>query len=123
MGPRIALSLFSALSLPVLQQAIAAGDAALLAKSPGIGKKTAERLCVELRDVVGKGLSPAAAAPALAGSGGAAVEVPGSPFQDAVAALQALGYKPDAADKAVRRAQRTLGDDAATDALVKAALR
>ena len=125
-GPKIALSLFSALSLPVLQQAIATGDAALLARCPGIGKKTAERLCVELRDVVAKGM----AAPAKDGgssAGGMSVEAldtaPNSPFQDAVAALMALGYKPDAADKAARKAQQALGDDVSTEAIIKAALK
>src|SRR5437764_319005 len=48
-GPRMALSIMSKLSLPTLKSAIASGDVALLAKCPGIGKKTAERLVIELR--------------------------------------------------------------------------
>jgi len=122
-GPKIALSLFSALSLPVLQQAIATGDAALLARCPGIGKKTAERLCVELRDVVAKNLAAPAPREGSPAASPAVVEAPSSPFQDAVAALMALGYKPDAADKAARKAQQSLGDDASTEAIIKAALK
>jgi Holliday junction DNA helicase RuvA len=51
-GPKIALALMSKLSLPLLAGAIAGGDINLLAQTPGIGKKTAERIVVELRDKV-----------------------------------------------------------------------
>jgi Holliday junction DNA helicase RuvA len=47
-GPKIGLNLMSRLSFQMLQEAIARGDAALLSKCPGIGKKTAERICIEL---------------------------------------------------------------------------
>ncbi len=50
-GPKMALSVMSRLSLPMLQRAIAAGDVATLAKCPGIGRKTAERLVIELKDL------------------------------------------------------------------------
>lgn len=118
-GPRIAISILSKLSVPVLRQAIAAGDVALLAKCPGIGKKTAERLVVELKDKVGLGSAE--------GSGwtvpGAAPNLPAqSPEQDAVAALVALGYKLADADKAVRKAADKLGADANTETLIRAAL-
>lgn len=120
-GPKIALSIMSKLSLPMLRSAIAQSDVALLAKCPGIGKKTAERLCIELRDHVGS----------ISVSGGAFSDsalAPGTPLgpdrvQDAVMALMALGYKADIADKSVRDALKALGDDATTEALIKAALR
>src|ERR1700677_4353639 len=54
-GPKMALSIMSRLSLPLLQGAIRSGDIATLSKCPGIGKKTAERLVVELRARVGAG--------------------------------------------------------------------
>lgn len=115
-GPKMALSILSRLSLPVLHGAIAAGDVALLAKCPGIGKKTAERLVMELRDHVGgQPLAPAAASGAPAPGGDNRV-------RDAVMALMALGYKAPEADKAVRQATVALGPTATTEALIKKAL-
>jgi Holliday junction DNA helicase RuvA len=67
-GPKMALSIMSRLSLPLLQGAIRSGDIAALAKCPGIGKKTAERLVVELKGRVGS--SGGAGAGRLAGGPG-----------------------------------------------------
>ncbi|MCH8475001.1 MAG: Holliday junction branch migration protein RuvA [Opitutales bacterium] len=124
-GPKVALSIMSKLSLPVLRSAIGSGDAALLAKCPGIGKKTAERLIVELRDKVGMDFLPSGESP-TGGSGGTAPESAGeggvSPFQDAVMALISLGYKAPDADKAIRKAQSALGQEATVETLIKKAL-
>ncbi len=118
-GPRIALSIMSRLSLTVLRGAIASGDAALLAKCPGIGKKTAERLIIELRDKIG-----AVTGGTESLSGGASTEAPvSSAHQDAVDALVALGYKPAEADKSIRKAMTALGSEATTEALIRAALK
>jgi len=117
-GPRIALNIMSRMSVPSLRGAIAASDVALLSKCPGIGKKTAERLCVELRDKMQIPAAPGAGA----GAAGAAATAAGSTRQDAVAALITLGYKLPDADKAVRRAEDTLGSDATTEALIRHAL-
>ena len=117
-GPKLALSIMSRLSLPVLQGAIAAGDVGLLAKCPGIGRKTAERLVVEL-----KGLAPLA--PTAAPTPGAAptgADEPSPRLRDAVLALVALGYKAPDADRAVRQAALKLGPKASTEQLVKLAL-
>jgi Holliday junction DNA helicase RuvA len=116
-GPKVALSIMSRLSLPLLQGAIRSGDVATLSKCPGIGKKTAERLVVELKARVGAGGS---AAPALLAAGGARADR--SPHADAVAALVALGYKVADADEAVRRASLALGDSATTEAMIRKAL-
>jgi Holliday junction DNA helicase RuvA len=113
-GPKMALSIMSRLSLPLLQSAIRSGDIATLAKCPGIGKKTAERLVVELKSRVG---TPEASA-ALA----APAETAPAPHADAVAALVALGYKVSDADEAIRRASLVLGRGATTEALIKRAL-
>lgn len=120
-GPKMALSVMSKLSLPTLKSAIAAGDVGLLAKCPGIGKKTAERLVIELRDKVHPSELSAAAA-----TGSASTDQP-SPVadhrvNDAVLALAALGYKAADADKAVRQAWIALGPKASTEALIKKAL-
>lgn len=115
-GPKMALSIMSRLALPSLEAAIRAGDINALARCPGIGKKTAERLVVELRNKVGGGTSTGA-------TSGVAEESPVStPHRDAVAALVALGYKAADADAAVRRAAVALGADADTSALIRRAL-
>jgi Holliday junction DNA helicase RuvA len=114
-GPKVALSIMSRFSLPLLEGAIRAGDVATLAKCQGIGRKTAERLVVELRSKVGLTVVPDS--PAL---GGASEE--GSPHRDAVAALMALGYKAADADLAIRKAQEALGGQGTTEALIKKAL-
>jgi holliday junction DNA helicase RuvA len=121
-GPKMALSILSKLSLSSLKGAIIAGDVGLLAKCPGIGKKTAERLVIELRDKI----NPAGLEQALATT---ATPVGSSPpslsenkVRDAVLALTALGYKAVDADKAVRQAWVALGPTATTEALIKKAL-
>ncbi len=114
-GPKMALSVMSKLSLAMLKSAIAAGDVGLLAKCPGIGRKTAERLVIELRDK----LNPAEVGTVVAGQAAPARD---SRISDAVLALSALGYKPAEADKAVRQAWVALGATASTEALIKKAL-
>ncbi len=117
-GPRIALSILSKMSVRILKNAIAASDTALLAKCPGIGKKTAERIVIELKDRV----VPATTAGALAVGAGAATPAAFKNLQDAVAALMTLGYKASNADKSVRAALGKIGSKATTEELIKAAL-
>ena len=118
-GPKVALGIMSRLSLPLLMGAIRAGDVATLAQCPGIGRKTAERLVVELKARVGAAMGgPAELSHGDADGGSQA----GSAHRDAVAALIALGYKTADADQAVRRAALALGPDAATEGLIKRAL-
>ncbi len=120
-GPKVALSIMSKLALPVLKSAILNGDVVLLAKSPGIGKKTAERLVIELKDKI---------APSAMGSSvdatslpeTTAVSAPENRINDAVIALTTLGYKLPDADKAVRKAHLQLGVEATTEELIKQAL-
>lgn len=115
-GPKTAMALFSRLSLPALTQAVATGDLALLASCPGIGKKTAERLVLDLRDKVSVGGVPVTPSPS-AGSSPA-----GSAAADAVAALVALGTKAADAEKLIRGAATKAGPGATADQLVRAAL-
>ena len=119
-GPKMALSVMSKLSLATLKSAISSGDVGLLAKCPGIGKKTAERLVIELRDK----LNPAELGTIVSGKtpGEPAAAGPDSRVNDAVLALTALGYKATDADKAVRQAWIALGPTATTEALIKKAL-
>jgi Holliday junction DNA helicase RuvA len=118
-GPKMALSILSRLSLPLLQGAIAAGDVAMLAKCPGIGRKTAERLVVELKGQLG----PVGGASAASGEFSGPADAPAADAQrDAVKALVTLGYKPADADRVVRAARLALGEAATTEQLLKKAL-
>jgi Holliday junction DNA helicase RuvA len=92
-GPKVALAVLSGLSVDDLAAAVAAQDHARLTKIPGIGKKTAERLVLELRDKLGF----AAAAAAGEGAGGAAARA------DVANALLALGYNEREAQAAIKQ--------------------
>lgn len=121
-GPKIALSILSHLSIPVLRQAILSDQLDQLAQCPGIGKKTAARLCVELKDKIGA--APVATVPTASGAKGTpAAPAEANPIADAVAALVVLGYKLELADKSVRQAAERLGPTATTQDLIKGALR
>jgi Holliday junction DNA helicase RuvA len=119
-GPKIGLNLMSRLSFQMLRDAISRGDAALLAKCPGIGKKTAERVCIELKDKVGLAKDSSSSTISTTITDAA---VGSTSYSDAVQALMTLGFKMEAADTAVRKASQSLGSDASADALIKAALK
>ena len=104
-GPKAAISLLAVSAPAELAAAIATGDVATLAKAPGVGKKTAERLVVELRSKVDK----------MSSARPAAIERE----DDAIAALVALGYSPAEAARALRR----VSEDGSTAERVGAALR
>jgi Holliday junction DNA helicase RuvA len=94
-GARLALTILSGMETRVFITCVQAGDTSALVKLPGIGKKTAERLIIELRDRLEL---PAAAATSAA----AAPVIAASPVEDAVSALVGLGYKPQDASRMVR---------------------
>jgi Holliday junction DNA helicase RuvA len=94
-GARLALTILSGMSAQRFIACVQAGDADALVKLPGIGKKTAERLIIELRDRL-EGAAAAGSTPHKA------TLVQASPVEDAVTALVGLGYKPQEASKMVR---------------------
>jgi len=96
-GPRVALAVLSGLSDEEFSRCVAEEDIARLTKVPGIGRKTTERLVIEMRDKLPKDIP----LPASTAAGPAA---PGDPVSEAVSALVALGYKPNEASRAVRSA-------------------
>lgn len=111
-GPKIALAILSGITVEEFRQLIAARDATTLTRIPGVGRKTAERLLVELRDRL-DGL--AAAGPAIGGA------VPQSgPASEAFAALVALGYRPTEATRLLDSAAQ---DGATTEELIRRALQ
>ena len=123
-GPKVAISLMSKLPLSSLISAISAEDANLLAKTPGIGKKTAERIIIELKDKLAE-FSAFAKSPdvSLAGNSKPDTSPPShSKSEDAILALQALGYKRTEAEKAIAKAMELEGANVSTEALIKAAL-
>ena len=112
-GPTLAQKILSGIDAPDLADAIARGDARKLSTIPGVGKKTADRICLELRD---KLLVPSTEAkPAVAARG--------SVDEDVHSALVNLGYRPKDADVAIEKARKELGSDAELPALLRAALR
>lgn len=123
-GPKVALSALSRLSLPALQAAIAQGDVNLLAKCPGIGRKTAERIVLDLKGAIAHVLGSPAGAQNASNQASGAGGLGGLPptLADAALALMALGYKGPEAEKAVRRAHAALGGTASTEELIKRAL-
>lgn len=95
-GPKLALTVLSGISAERLVAAIRGGDHAALTRVPGIGKKTAERVVLELKDKLEDMAVPAASAPATTHFGAAA--------DDAISALVNLGYQRPLAQKAVEAA-------------------
>ncbi len=116
-GPKIALNVLSGMNVTAFRGAVAAGDVRSLSQISGIGKKTAERIVVELRDKIG------AAGAWEAGSADRTLSAADQKVNDAVLALMALGFKQVEAGEAVRGAQAVLGPAAALEDLVRAALK
>ena len=100
-GARLALSILSGISADDFARCIQDNDTATLVRLPGVGKKTAERLVIEMRDKLDDwqtGSTPVATAPGMI-----EVQSKGDPIQEAVSALIALGYKPPEASRMVTR--------------------
>ncbi len=90
-GPKLAISILSSMSPQEVSEAVARGDVIKLSSVPGLGKKTAERLVLELR---GKSLAAFGPEPVATGGGG-------GPYMEARDALAALGYRLEEAEKAL----------------------
>jgi Holliday junction DNA helicase RuvA len=115
-GPKIALNILSGISATAFRAAVAASDVKALSQISGVGKKTAERIVVELKDKLG--------ATAVAGPmAGAAVPVEDRKLADATAALIALGVKPIEAQETIKAAIAMLGPQATVEQLVRASLK
>ncbi|NDD74798.1 MAG: Holliday junction branch migration protein RuvA [Gammaproteobacteria bacterium] len=111
-GPKMALAILSGTSVDGFAACVESNDSATLTRIPGVGRKTAERLIVEMRDRIA----------ATAGDGATIVDAPrGGAEAEAFTALVALGYKPAEATKLVKSAG---GDEAAsTEDLIRRALQ
>ena len=109
-GAKIALAVLSGTSTDEFARLVQAGDIAALTRIPGIGKKTAERIVVELRDRVD----------AIAVLPGAGMSGPRDAQSEAVVALQQLGYKPA---EAARLAKEATADGDSAEAIIRKALK
>ena len=123
-GPKIALGILSQHNAETLKAAIATEDVKLLSKCPGIGKKSAERIIVELKDFMGASLLSSTATSAVKSTTAITpASATAQNLQDAVAALAALGYKGVEAEKAILKTMKILGEDTSVEELVKGALQ
>jgi Holliday junction DNA helicase RuvA len=116
-GPKIALNILSGMNVTALRGAVSNGDVKSLSQISGVGKKTAERIVVELKDKIG------AAGAWEAMSAQRALSEGDQKINDAVLALMALGFKQVEAHDSVRAAQTALGPKASVEDLVRASLK
>jgi len=117
-GPRLATGILSGATASRLREAIEAGDVEFLVGLPGVGKKLAQRLLVELREKFAPGAMTRV--PMASGTPGALHLGTGG---DAAAALVSLGFTRPQAQSAVQEALHELGSDASVEAVIRRALR
>jgi holliday junction DNA helicase RuvA len=116
-GPKLALNILSGMDSNAFRGAVATSDVKALSRINGVGKKTAERIVVELRDKIG------AAGAWEASSARRGLSPEETRLNDAILALMALGFKQPEALDAVRGALAMLGNEARVEELVRAALK
>jgi Holliday junction DNA helicase RuvA len=116
-GPKIALNILSGINVTAFRGAVAGSDTKMLSQISGVGKKTAERIVIELKDKIGK------AGVLEAGSAQRALSAHEQKHNDAVLALVALGYKAADAHDSVRATVALLGESASVEELVRASLK
>lgn len=115
-GPKLALIILSGMKPADLQQALATENETALCRISGVGKKTAKRLIIELKEKMADlGLSPSA--------DWATMTDPGTSSDEAVQALVALGFKTPAAKSTVSAIQKKLGPDASVEEIIRLALK
>jgi holliday junction DNA helicase RuvA len=116
-GPKTALNILSGMNPVAFRGAVSNGDVKALSQISGVGKKTAERIVVELKDKMGKAGAWEAA------SAQRTLSPSDQKLNDAVLALMALGFKQMDAHDTVRAAQAMLGEAATVEQLVRACLK
>ncbi len=123
-GPKLALSILSGISAEAFIRTVHQEDTTALVRIPGVGKKTAERLIVEMKDRLAQLELPTLTELELSsGNQPVAPEVSTDHRAEAESALIALGYKPQQATRAIEKAADQLGDDAVTEVLIRQALK
>ncbi|MET3998937.1 Holliday junction branch migration protein RuvA [Marinobacterium sp. MBR-109] len=124
-GPKLALSILSGISAGDFIRSVHNEDTTALVRVPGVGKKTAERLIVEMKDRLNQLQLPTLTELELSSGNHSEIVMPAVTDHrgEAESALIALGYKPQQATRAIEQAAQALGDDAVTEALIRHALR
>ncbi len=120
-GPKMALAILSGMAVDDFVRTIHANDVASLVRMPGIGRKTGERLIVEMRDRLKDWHDVAPALPGQGGGSGVSSERQMS--AEAETALIALGYKPQEAARVVMQALKNNAEPASSEELIRLALR
>ena len=120
-GPKLGMAVLSGMSVSQFKSTVVNSDVATISKISGVGKKTAERVVLELKDKVG--VADAWEAATMAAGGGVAQAL--ANVNDAVLALISLGFKQVEAQKAIQKCLKSgeFGEDAPADELIRAALR
>ena len=113
-GPKLALGILSGMSPANLLTAVMSNDAARLSAIPGVGKKTAERLTLEMKDKLSDLTFGMEHQPDTESSGGS--------YEDALSALVNLGYKKPQAEKSLKSAYNKMGKDSSLEDLIKESL-
>ena len=113
-GPKLALGILSGMSPENLLTAIMSNDAARLSAIPGVGKKTAERLTLEMKDKLSDLTFEL--------KHQQDTETPKGPYEDALSALVNLGYKKPQAEKSLKSAYNKIGKDSSLEDLIKESL-
>jgi len=114
-GPKLALTILSGIDERQFAHCVSNNDVAMLTRLPGVGKKTAERLIIEMRDKIDAIVAELPGEPVAT----AAVSV----VAEAIEGLQALGYKPADAEKMIDRARRQDDPDGSASQLIRLALQ
>lgn len=112
-GPKLAQNILSGIATAEFKTAVLSGDVLKLNAIPGIGRKTAERIILELKDKI----------PKAEASGQEAVALPGDVFDDVMSALLNLGYKRPIAERAVKRAMNEAGRDVPLEDVIRLSLK
>lgn len=113
-GPKVALGILSGVSVDDFCLWVSDNNVAALVRLPGIGKKTAERLIIDMRDRLPEQLGSVTSVPS-----GVSAQ-PASSIEEAISALVALGYKPQDAEK---RARAVASDNASSEQIIRSALQ
>lgn len=119
-GAKMALGVLSGMNAEEFAGAIARNDIAALIRLPGVGRKTAERLVIEMRDRLAEGFFDSAATTAKVGNSGDRAPIAGAD-QEAMSALEALGYKPAEAQRMVKAVAGA--EDLSVEQIIRLALK
>ena len=121
-GPKTAIGILSAIEIGDFARAVLRNELSTLMRIPGVGKKTAERLVVELRDKM-KSFAATVGEVGPRPDARDGIPAPSGPLATAIAGLVALGCKPVVAERAIQRATEVLGPEASTEDLVREGLK